>query len=146
MPTANSRLVTSTPRLCQGEPITAVALPHEAITRSLLTHRSWTWTRTRTRIRSASALVSDAIIEATKAKVRAWLQPGQPGEQVFADNRIQVCILDGFLLYTPQMEGIMSQLDVKMFLLVSRAKATQRREARDGYVTLEGFGRTPGLC
>ena len=37
----------------------------------------------------------------------------------------------------------MSLLDIKLFLLVSRAKATQRREARDGYVTLEGFWKDP---
>jgi len=37
----------------------------------------------------------------------------------------------------------MSALDIKLFLLVSRAKATQRRETRDGYVTLEGFWTDP---
>lgn len=34
-------------------------------------------------------------------------------------------------------------LDIKLFLLVSRQTATQRREARDGYVTLEGFWTDP---
>lgn len=37
----------------------------------------------------------------------------------------------------------MSLLDIKFFLQVSRARATQRREARDGYVTLEGFWKDP---
>lgn len=37
----------------------------------------------------------------------------------------------------------MKLIDIKLFLLVSRAKATQRREARDGYVTLEGFWKDP---
>jgi nicotinamide/nicotinate riboside kinase len=37
----------------------------------------------------------------------------------------------------------MDGLDIKLFLLVSREKATQRREARDGYVTLEGFWKDP---
>ena len=34
-------------------------------------------------------------------------------------------------------------MDIKLFLLVSKAKALQRREARDGYVTLEGFWKDP---
>ena len=86
--------------------------------------------------------VPDATIEATKAQVQAWLQPGQPGARVLQSG-LRVCLLDGFLLYTPPMETVMSQLDLKLFLLVSRAKATQRREARDGYVTLEGFWTDP---
>lgn len=37
----------------------------------------------------------------------------------------------------------MDRLDVKLFLLVSHEKAKARREARDGYVTLEGFWKDP---
>lgn len=37
----------------------------------------------------------------------------------------------------------MSLIDIKFFLQVSRARATQRREARDGYVTIEGFWKDP---
>jgi nicotinamide/nicotinate riboside kinase len=37
----------------------------------------------------------------------------------------------------------MALLDIKLFLRVSRAKAVGRREARDGYVTLEGFWKDP---
>ena len=86
--------------------------------------------------------VPDATIEAIKAEVQAWLQPGQPGARVLQSG-LRVCLLDGFLLYTPPMETVMSHLDLKLFLLVSRARATQRREARDGYVTLEGFWTDP---
>ncbi|KAH8899507.1 nicotinamide riboside kinase 1 [Thozetella sp. PMI_491] len=87
--------------------------------------------------------VSSATIDAMKDKVRAWMAPGQPGERVLANTQLRVCLLDGFLLYAEPMLGVMSQLDIKLFLLVSRAKATQRREARDGYVTLEGFWKDP---
>ncbi len=87
--------------------------------------------------------VSDAKIEAMKAKVRAWVEPGQPGHVIFAKPEPRLCILDGFLLYCPQMRTVMDLIDIKLFLLVSRAKATQRREARDGYVTLEGFWKDP---
>lgn len=85
-----------------------------------------------------------------KDKVTAWLQPGQPGHDIFhaaassSSPPPRMCLLDGFLLYSPpKLGGVMSLLDVKFFLQVSRAKATQRREARDGYVTLEGFWKDP---
>lgn len=55
-----------------------------------------------------------------------------------------MCLLDGFLLYSPpKFSRVMDLIDIKLFLQVSRAKATQRREARDGYVTLEGFWKDP---
>lgn len=102
-----------------------------------------------------------------RAKVEAWLAPGEPGHKLLhssspsssssssspssaSDGKspsggLKICILDGFLLYSPEMAraGIMSLLDVKFFLLVDRARATRRREARDGYVTVEGFWTDP---
>lgn len=56
-----------------------------------------------------------------------------------------MCVLDGFLLYSPEMVagGVPPLLDAKLFLLVSQERATQRRERRDGYVTLEGFWTDP---
>lgn len=93
---------------------------------------------------------SEAKIAAMKEKVSAWLQPGQPGHEIFhttaspSSPPLRLCLLDGFLLYSPpKLSGVMSLLDIKFFLQVSRAKATQRREARDGYVTLEGFWEDP---
>lgn len=41
------------------------------------------------------------------------------------------------------MAEIQSQLDIKLFLRVSYEKAKARREARSGYVTLEGFWEDP---
>ncbi|KAK3314937.1 putative nicotinamide riboside protein [Apodospora peruviana] len=87
--------------------------------------------------------VSSAQIDAAKSKVSAWLAPNQPGALIFS-RPLKVCLLDGFLLYSPDhLPTIMPLIDIKLFLLVSRAKATQRREARDGYVTLEGFWTDP---
>ncbi|KAF3766502.1 P-loop containing nucleoside triphosphate hydrolase protein [Cryphonectria parasitica EP155] len=95
---------------------------------------------------------SEAKIAAMKAKVSAWLEPGKPGHDIFnndtaasaSSSPLRMCLLDGFLLYSPpDFSGIMSLLDIKLFLQVSHAKATQRREARDGYVTLEGFWKDP---
>ncbi len=87
--------------------------------------------------------MSDAKIRDMKAKVEAWVQPGQPGHALLVEPRLNICILDGFLLYCHEMESVMDWIDIKLFLLVSRARATQRRQARDGYVTLEGFWKDP---
>jgi nicotinamide/nicotinate riboside kinase len=61
-------------------------------------------------------------------------------------RKTRLCILDGFLLFSPPphpLSRVTSLLDIKLFLQVSREKALQRREARDGYVTLEGFWKDP---
>ncbi|SPO05780.1 related to M.pneumoniae uridine kinase udk [Cephalotrichum gorgonifer] len=87
--------------------------------------------------------VSDAKIDAMKAKVAAWVQPGQPGHALFVERKLRLCLFDGFLMYSAETAGAMKRMDIKLFLLVSREKATQRREARDGYVTLEGFWKDP---
>ncbi|AEO61584.1 hypothetical protein MYCTH_2311889 [Thermothelomyces thermophilus ATCC 42464] len=79
--------------------------------------------------------------------------------------KTRVCILDGFLLYSPPpstptptststaaaaaaavsspLRGVMAQLDVKLFLKASKAKALERRGARDGYVHVDGFWKDP---
>ena len=41
------------------------------------------------------------------------------------------------------MASVQPQIDIKLFLRVSHAKAKARREARTGYVTLEGFWEDP---
>lgn len=92
--------------------------------------------------------VSDETIAAMKAKVKAWLEPGQPGHKLVQATEsttapLKICIFDGFLLYCEATRAAMDQIDVRLFLRVSHAKATQRREARDGYVTLDGFWQDP---
>ncbi|KAK0705211.1 nicotinamide riboside kinase 1 [Lasiosphaeris hirsuta] len=92
--------------------------------------------------------IPPSAVDAAKARVDAWLQPSAPGSRIFSDDAAspppRICLVDGFLLYSPPaFSPIMSALDIKLFLLVSRARATQRREARDGYVTLEGFWKDP---
>jgi nicotinamide/nicotinate riboside kinase len=41
------------------------------------------------------------------------------------------------------MASIQKYIDIKLFLRVSYAKAKSRREARSGYVTIEGFWEDP---
>ncbi|RDW82310.1 hypothetical protein BP6252_03422 [Coleophoma cylindrospora] len=89
--------------------------------------------------------VSDAVIASLKAKVAAWTQPGGPGHGILAgtEELVRLCVFDGFLLYSHSMASVQPQMDIKLFLRVSYAKAKARREARSGYVTLEGFWEDP---
>ncbi|KAI1364644.1 nicotinamide riboside kinase 1 [Xylaria arbuscula] len=104
--------------------------------------------------------VPESAISAAKARVEAWLAPGQPGHTIFPSSssssassplastsaNLRLCILDGFLLFgpNPPLQRITDELlDIKLFLTVSRQRATKRREARDGYITLEGFWADP---
>ena len=55
----------------------------------------------------------------------------------------RIVIVDGFLLFSNDMEDVRSLFDVRLFLRTSYATAKGRREARSGYVTLEGFWEDP---
>ncbi|KAF2447135.1 P-loop containing nucleoside triphosphate hydrolase protein [Karstenula rhodostoma CBS 690.94] len=55
----------------------------------------------------------------------------------------RICLVDGFLLFSEDMKAVRELFDVKMFLTTSYATAKRRREARSGYVTLEGFWEDP---
>ncbi|KAL6855708.1 P-loop containing nucleoside triphosphate hydrolase protein [Trichoderma novae-zelandiae] len=85
--------------------------------------------------------VPSSLPSTLKQKVLSSLPPSHP--LVSQETTFRVCILDGFLLYPPPMSAIHPHLDVKIFLRASYAQAKARREARDGYVTLEGFWADP---
>jgi len=78
--------------------------------------------------------VPESLIQAQRARVSQWST---------AHPLPRICILDGFLLYPPSMDALQPQLDVKLFLRTTAAKALARRAARSGYVTLEGFWEDP---
>ncbi|KAJ4368860.1 ribosylnicotinamide kinase [Neocucurbitaria cava] len=81
--------------------------------------------------------VPEAEINRLRDEVGTWLE----GRTEWESRRI--CIVDGFLLFSEFMEDIWSLFDVKIFLRTSYATAKRRREARTGYVTLEGFWEDP---
>ena len=54
-----------------------------------------------------------------------------------------IAIVEGFLLFSNNMKGIHELFDLKLFLRTSYETAKRRREARSGYVTLEGFWEDP---
>ncbi|KAI0388944.1 nicotinamide riboside kinase 1 [Xylariaceae sp. FL0594] len=121
--------------------------------------------------------VSDRVIEAARERVRAWSSASPLSISTSTSStstttasssntqartadekreRVKICILDGFLLFTPTTSPTSSPttstilqrintslLDIKLLLTVSRLKATSRRQNRDGYVTLEGFWTDP---
>ena len=55
----------------------------------------------------------------------------------------RIAFIDGFLLYSPEMVTVRNLLDLKLFLRTDYQTAKSRREARSGYVTLEGFWEDP---
>ncbi|KAF2277593.1 P-loop containing nucleoside triphosphate hydrolase protein [Westerdykella ornata] len=79
--------------------------------------------------------VDPAFIDRCKASVQelvekyAWDTP--------------IAIVDGFLLFSESMAEIRELFDVRLFLRTSYETAKRRREARSGYVTLEGFWEDP---
>jgi len=73
-------------------------------------------------------------VEDLKWKASRWMFQDVP----------PIAIIDGFLLYSEEMKEIRDLFDVKLFLTTDYETAKKRREARSGYVTLEGFWQVCG--
>jgi nicotinamide/nicotinate riboside kinase len=89
--------------------------------------------------------VSNADVERHREAVVSWLSNLNLPESV---RSITICILDGFLLYSDPSKpsiptSITGLLDLKLFIRSDYARTKTRREARKGYVTLEGFWEDP---
>lgn len=78
--------------------------------------------------------VDGRVLESLRKRVEGW--------SVSWEGR-RVCVVDGFLLFSEDMKDIRELFDVRLFLRTSYATAKKRREARSGYVTLEGFWEDP---
>lgn len=87
--------------------------------------------------------VPDATVHSLKAKVSSLLAGQEDHPLTRPAQPLRLCLLDGFLLYSPSMSPIHTLLDIRLFLRTTYAKAKARREARDGYVTIEGFWADP---
>lgn len=48
-----------------------------------------------------------------------------------------LCLVDGFLLYSDP--GVIKELDIRLLVRAPYEKLKARREARSGYVTIEGY-------
>ncbi|CAD0110498.1 unnamed protein product [Aureobasidium uvarum] len=64
-------------------------------------------------------------------------------KQLDVKSDVPVFIIDGFLLFSQDMRHIRELFDIKLFLRADHKTVKQRREARTGYVTLEGFWEDP---
>ena len=65
----------------------------------------------------------------------------QASSSTLKDRRI--CLIDGFLLYPQEFSEVRRLLDVKLFLHTDYGTAKTRRQARSGYVTVDGFWQDP---
>lgn len=81
--------------------------------------------------------VSQKVVQQLRHDVEAWFD----GNEAWRGRRI--CVVDGFLLFSEEMKDIRSLFDVRLFLRTSYETAKRRREARSGYVTIEGFWEDP---
>ncbi|KAF2107273.1 P-loop containing nucleoside triphosphate hydrolase protein [Lophiotrema nucula] len=79
--------------------------------------------------------VGEKVIEECRERVRRLLEE--------TGWRTPIAIVDGFLLFSNDMAEIRSLFDLRLFLRTSYEIAKRRREARSGYVTLEGFWEDP---
>ena len=82
--------------------------------------------------------VDDSVVSGLKAKARDS-GASESGEE----GGLTIAIIDGFLLFSEEMKEIRSLFDVRLFLRTDYQTAKTRREARSGYVTLEGFWKDP---
>jgi nicotinamide/nicotinate riboside kinase len=79
--------------------------------------------------------VDGGAVEAKTVQLRAAVDAG--GEVV------RFAIVEGFLLYAQEMETVRDLFDVRLLLTADYQLVKARREARKGYVTLEGFWEDP---
>ncbi|KAK5101825.1 ribosylnicotinamide kinase [Lithohypha guttulata] len=103
--------------------------------------------------------VDEGEVREYQGRVREWVDALNMGLNsgagaINGTATVNVCILDGFLLYPDPNSKHGSQekelyeildplLDLKLFLPSSRQKTIERRTKRTGYVTLEGFWADP---
>lgn len=77
--------------------------------------------------------IDEKIVEDMKWNAGRWMFQDVP----------PIAIIDGFLLFSEEMKAIRELFDVKLLLRTDYQTAKSRREARSGYVTLEGFWEDP---
>jgi nicotinamide/nicotinate riboside kinase len=82
--------------------------------------------------------VDAAIVAAKTAELRdAVAAANSSGESV------RFAIVEGFLLYAEDMKNVWDLFDIRLLLAADYQQVKSRREARKGYVTLEGFWEDP---
>lgn len=94
--------------------------------------------------------VPDDVIAALRTQADTWRR----GLDLGGCESLTIALIDGFLLYAPlpsmypghsatTIYPVTEALTVRLFLRAPHQRVKTRREARDGYVTLEGFWKDP---
>ena len=80
--------------------------------------------------------ISAEQIAALRYKISGWPEEAK---------KRRIVLVEGILLFSPQapLSALTELYDLKILLRSTRAAAKTRREARNGYVTLEGFWQDP---
>ena len=77
--------------------------------------------------------VNQAVVDDLHWKAGRWM----------FEDVLPIAIIDGFLLYSEEMKEVRELFNVKLLLRTDYKTAKERREARTGYVTIEGFWEDP---
>lgn len=96
--------------------------------------------------------VPDSTVSRLRAEADSWRREMSKGESDF--ETLTIALIDGFLLYAPspldmpdhpasEIHDVTSQLTIRLLLRAKHARVKARREARAGYVTLDGFWTDP---
>ena len=90
-------------------------------------------------------LVPESCITELKLQVNEWIDNLSLNHFIRTGRSLplRICILEGFLLYSPHLKALQECIDIKLFLRVGYENMRVRREARSGYVMLEGFWKDP---
>jgi nicotinamide/nicotinate riboside kinase len=82
--------------------------------------------------------VDTAVFAAKTAQLRGAVAAAAAGGE-----GLRFAIVEGFLLYAQDMKSVRDLFDVRLLLTANYQQVKFRREARKGYVTLEGFWEDP---
>ena len=80
--------------------------------------------------------ISAENVEYLKSELESWMEENQLGGR-------SLVIVDGFLLFGRSVPEVSKQFDMRILLRTTFEAAKRRREARKGYVTIEGFWEDP---
>jgi nicotinamide/nicotinate riboside kinase len=75
--------------------------------------------------------------------VEGWKSRFAKATKGLANGQARIAIIDGFLLFAEEMGNVRDLFDVRLLLQLDYDTVKRRREARMGYVTLEGFWEDP---
>jgi nicotinamide/nicotinate riboside kinase len=82
--------------------------------------------------------VDAGVVAAKTAALREAVVAAEKG-----GGPVRFAIVEGFLLYAEGMKSVWDQFDVRLLLAADYQLVKSRREARKGYVTLEGYWEDP---